>query len=163
MVDVLHIYIVRAAHRRAGPGGGMTDWLPCVQIYSPRNQEIEIMDSSMCRRLFSSVLPMLLATVALAQQEPGIGYVYPAGGLRGTTVEVVVGGQFLTGVDDVVVSGDGIQGTVVEHTKPLTQRRINDLRQKFQEIAKELQGNRGDKNAPIRKFQSAGFCKGRLS
>ena len=117
------------------------------------------MESRLYRRLFTLVLPMLLASVALAQQEPGIGYVYPAGGERGTTVEVVVGGQFLTGVHDVVVSGDGIQGTIVEHTKPMTQKRINELRQKLQEIAKEMQGSRGDTNTPNRKYQSAAFLQ----
>jgi hypothetical protein len=72
---------------------------------------------------FVGILPLLLVlsgTAARAQSpQPHIGYVYPAGGQRGTTFEVVVGGQFLRGVDDVRFSGPGVQATVVQYFRPL--------------------------------------------
>jgi hypothetical protein len=46
--------------------------------------------------------------------EPRAGYVYPAGACRGTTVEVIVGGQNLRQVDAVRVSGTGVEATVVK-------------------------------------------------
>jgi hypothetical protein len=79
-----------------------------------------------------------LATCAHAQQEPRIGYVYPAGGQQGTTFEVTLGGQYLDGVDAVITSGEGIEANVVEHDKPLTQRQVNDLREKLQEAQKGM-------------------------
>jgi len=76
------------------------------------------------------------------QRDPHIGYVYPAGGQQGTTFEVTIGGQYLDGASDVIVSGDGVEGTVTKHTKPLTQKQINELREKVQEARKRLQANR---------------------
>jgi len=71
---------------------------------------------------------------ARAQRDPRIGYVYPAGGRQGATFQVAVGGQYLDGVTNVYVSGSGVQATVVEHTKPLTQREFNLLKEKLKEL-----------------------------
>lgn len=74
-------------------------------------------------RSSSSVLLLgLLASLALAQgpdREPSIGYLYPAGGQRGTTVKVRVGGQNLAGVSEVHVSGLGVTARFAEHLPPL--------------------------------------------
>lgn len=78
----------------------------------------------------------------LGPRDPHIGYVYPAGGQQGTTLEITVGGQFLDGASDVIVSGKGVEATVTKHTKPLTPKQINDLRQKVQEARKRVQANR---------------------
>jgi hypothetical protein len=43
-----------------------------------------------------------------ASRAPHIGYVYPAGGQRGTTITVMVGGQNLRGARQAVVSGAGV-------------------------------------------------------
>jgi hypothetical protein len=43
-----------------------------------------------------------------------IGYLYPAGGRAGTTVEILVGGRALNGVTGVRVSGGGIKKATVE-------------------------------------------------
>jgi len=68
------------------------------------------------------------------QGNPRIGYVYPAGGQQGATFQVVIGGQYLDGVSNVYVSGAGIQATVLEHNKPLTQREFTLLREKLKEL-----------------------------
>ncbi|HTS17692.1 MAG TPA: peptidase [Verrucomicrobiae bacterium] len=75
-----------------------------------------------------------LASAATAQTGPHIGYVYPAGGQQGTTFQVVVGGQILNGATNAYVSGYGVQATVLEYSKPLTQKEVNDLRQKLKEL-----------------------------
>jgi hypothetical protein len=96
------------------------------------------------RAISGMVVLLGITTAAEAQNSPRIGYVYPAGGQRGTTFQVVVGGQFLDGVANACFSGAGIQAVVVEHTKPLTQREFNDLREKLKVLQeKRLAATRG--------------------
>jgi hypothetical protein len=76
----------------------------------------------------------VVAAGSRAQREPRIGYVYPAGGQQGTTFQLTIGGQFLDGASNVYVSGAGVQATVVEHNKPLTQREFTLLREKLKEL-----------------------------
>jgi hypothetical protein len=82
-------------------------------------------------------LTVLLAFAPLAQAQPSaphIGYVYPAGGRQGATVQVVVGGQFLNNVTNSFVSGDGVRATFVEFNRPMNQKEFNDLRDKWREL-----------------------------
>lgn len=82
---------------------------------------------SRCQAIFTSwtalLAALLCAGVAGAQPQqnraPSIGYVYPAGGQRGTTIEVLVGGQSLRGISSAHVSGEHIRATVVKHYQPL--------------------------------------------
>jgi len=60
--------------------------------------------------LVSAAVPDLPAQGA---RDPHLGYLYPAGGCRGTTVEVLVGGQFLQGLEGVHVVGQGVEASVV--------------------------------------------------
>jgi hypothetical protein len=81
---------------------------------------------------------VLLPLSALAQQQiPHAGYAYPAGGRQGTTVEITVGGQFLDGVKSAVVSGAGVQATVVDYFKPLTPAQATQLRDKAKELSEK--------------------------
>jgi len=69
---------------------------------------------------------LVLACLALAPAAraapqrwlPHIGYVYPAGGERGSVVKVVVGGQFLRGATAVRISGEGVTASVAEYYPP---------------------------------------------
>jgi len=84
-------------------------------------------------------LAILLAPgpgVFAQQTLPRIGYVYPAGGRIGTTFLTTLGGQFLSGATNgqVVFSGTGIQATVLDYLRPLTQKEANDLREKLKEL-----------------------------
>ncbi|OFW07394.1 MAG: hypothetical protein A3H96_05325 [Acidobacteria bacterium RIFCSPLOWO2_02_FULL_67_36] len=83
-----------------------------------------------------AVLSLVAAVSGQQQNVPHAGYVYPAGGQRGTRVQVKVGGQFLDGVSGVLVSGPGVQASVVAHDKPLNQRQIMELRDKLQALQK---------------------------
>lgn len=63
---------------------------------------------------------LVLALVAAAQgaadrRTPHVGYLYPAGGQKGTVVEVTAGGQNLRGIKDVIISGEDITARVVEY------------------------------------------------
>ena len=66
----------------------------------------------MKRLLFLVIL--LSAQAAFSQvRTPKIGYVYPAGGQRGTTFEVLVGGRQISRCNDVLISGAGVRGRIV--------------------------------------------------
>ncbi|HEX2973509.1 MAG TPA: PPC domain-containing protein, partial [Tepidisphaeraceae bacterium] len=81
------------------------------------------------------LLLLSLASVVTAQQpNPHIGYVYPAGGQRGESFQVTVGGQFLDGVSDARISGTGAQAAIIKHTKPLTNQQASQLRDKLKEL-----------------------------
>jgi hypothetical protein len=81
---------------------------------------------------------LTLAPPAPAQQQqqlaPRIGYVFPAGGRQGTTLEVTVGGRALDGITDVRVTGAGIRVTVGEHVKPINAGMAGNLRDKLKEL-----------------------------
>jgi hypothetical protein len=78
-----------------------------------------------------ALMGLAIAPFLWAQQPitPHVGYVYPAGGRQGAKFEVTVGGQFLDGVNNVYVSGPGIQTVVLKHVKPLTPAQFNQLRE----------------------------------
>jgi hypothetical protein len=84
--------------------------------------------------LAASVVPVR----AQQPNTPHIGYVYPAGGRVGTTVQVKIGGRFLDGSDGVLVSGLGVQAKVIGHDKPLPQNQLTTLRERAQELQKKL-------------------------
>lgn len=114
------------------------------------NACLEAMDTIMNRVPFRSpswLLVVLMAAPGVwAQKEPRIGYVYPAGGQKGSSFEATIGGQFLADCDRVSVTGDGVGVRVLEHTRPLTPKELNELRQKtrkLQTLLGNLEKNRG--------------------
>ncbi len=66
-----------------------------------------------------------------------IGYVFPAGAQQGTTCQVRVGGQGLDGVSRAYVTGEGVQATVLEHTKPIQAKQAATLRERLAELQKQ--------------------------
>ena len=67
---------------------------------------------------------------------PHIAYVYPAGGQRGTSFQVGVGGQFLDGVHNAYLSGRGIQVVVTKNIRPLSPHEHHDLMIKREQLEK---------------------------
>jgi hypothetical protein len=85
-------------------------------------------------KTLNSIAILLLAcsSACIAQQNtPHAGYVYPAGGKQGTTFDVLVGGQFLNGVNGVLVSGTGIHASVAEYIKPIQAGQASMLRDRM--------------------------------
>ena len=83
---------------------------------------------------------LLVSATLLGQQAPNVphpGYVYPAGGRLGTTVRVVIGGQYLDGTTAAIVSGAGVNVQVVSFDKPLNGQPLTELRDKLQEMQKQ--------------------------
>jgi len=91
----------------------------------------------MTRRLIFVALSLSVATAwgQVNTREPHIGYLYPAGGQQGTTIQITAGGQFLGGATDVYVSGEGVRASVIKYIRPLRnlqreQRQLLQLRLK---------------------------------
>ena len=83
-------------------------------------------------------LSLAIATTVMAQDDnPHIGYVYPAGGQQGTTFEVLLGGQNLDGAFMARVSGDGVTAKVVEHIRPLNQGQFKEMQNRMGELQKK--------------------------
>ncbi|MDR1483477.1 MAG: PPC domain-containing protein [Planctomycetaceae bacterium] len=76
----------------------------------------------------------LLAEVVSAQsRDPKIAYIYPAGGQRGTKVEVLISGRVITKPVEILISGKGVQARIV---KVVDRMSIND--QAFSKVAREI-------------------------
>jgi hypothetical protein len=93
---------------------------------------------------------VVLATANVhAQRAPShIGFVYPAGAQQGTTVTVSLGGQTLLGPTAAYVSGTGVYAKVLGYERPLTQKELNDLREKMQQLQEKRTAARAKPTAP---------------
>lgn len=83
-----------------------------------------------------ATLLVLVPVVQAQQTAPHLSYVYPAGGQQGTTFQIKIGGRSLDGVTGIHISGAGVWATIVDYNKPLTQKEVNTLREKLQEMQK---------------------------
>ncbi len=95
----------------------------------------------------TGLLLLALALPAFAQTAgqrltPTIGYVYPAGGQRGTEVVVCVGGEKLTGATAVHLSLPGALAKVTGYDRPASQKEINDAREKVQQLQEKRTASR---------------------
>ncbi len=73
------------------------------------------------KRLFLWAV-VLCVTSVWAQpsvRTPHIGYLYPGGGQRASTCEILAGGQNLRGVSGVHVTGEGVSASVVHWFRPI--------------------------------------------
>jgi len=101
---------------------------------------------------------LLVATSsALGQKTAYIGFVYPAGGQRGTTVRVRLGGQRIDGVSGAIVSGPGAQAKLVKYHRNLSNQDVTLLREQLRELKGGLKTRKGGKG----KFAKAQAGKGK--
>jgi hypothetical protein len=54
------------------------------------------------------------------ENQPHIGYLYPAGGRQGQEVLIIAGGQFLQQPQAVYISGKGVHAAIVQYYRPIT-------------------------------------------
>lgn len=78
----------------------------------------------------------------MAQREPHLAFVYPAGGRIGSTFQGVVVGQALGSISNAFFTGDGLEATVVEISRPMNQKDFNVLRDRFRELQEKLRTTR---------------------
>lgn len=114
-----------------------------------------------CAVLCLMIMQFALPFIQAQQNSPHIGYVYPAGGKVGSDFEVVIGGQFLTGLTNVFVSGGGVQATIVDYVRPIGSKELNDLRIKIDELLARKAVVRNDFKAleNFRSFKTAKTIK----
>ncbi|PAW67100.1 MAG: hypothetical protein B9S34_06400 [Opitutia bacterium Tous-C1TDCM] len=79
---------------------------------------------------------------------PHLAFAYPAGGQIGTTFTVRIGGQYLNGTTAAHFSVAGISARVLGHERPLTQKEINDLRDRQQVLQDKRNAARKDPKLP---------------
>jgi hypothetical protein len=89
------------------------------------------------RRLLIILAAFAAFATAHAQRAPRIGYVYPAGGRQGTTFDVTIGGQNLTGANEVFFTGKGVKATVISHERPLSAKESELMRQKVAQLEED--------------------------
>ena len=112
-----------------------------------------------------------LGGICSAQQsrDPDLAYAYPAGGKRGTILEVTVGGQHLEGMTAGLVTGNGVSVTVTGIIKPLPGKRFDELRNDIAEYRKQIMetmqpGKARDEKAAdiVSMLQEAGASEGEI-
>ncbi len=102
---------------------------------------------SLSRKLLFIIL-LLSASCSLArpkQREPSIGYLYPGGAQKGTTVVVTVAGQYLKGPTEVYVTGEGLHCSIIKYIKPL----VNLNRDQREAVKKMLAKVRDERFAEL--------------
>jgi hypothetical protein len=77
---------------------------------------------------------LALTPVLWAQRSPSIGYVYPAGARQGATCEVTLSGQYLDGLTNAFISGQGVRSSVVAYIKPLSGKPLILLRDRLKNM-----------------------------
>ncbi len=70
-------------------------------------------------------------------QQPYIGFAYPAGGQQGTTFQVKLGGQGLDRLHAALVTGEGVQATVLEYHRQLGPQEITLLNEQLRELRRD--------------------------
>jgi hypothetical protein len=94
--------------------------------------------------VFWAALPF---SVRAGTGDPYIAYAYPAGGRQGDVVQVAVAGQLLRGAREVLVSGTGVHGKIVEYVGPgglLTPVQQETLRLKLESLMKKPAAKAGE-------------------
>ncbi len=81
-----------------------------------------------------------LATASSARGQY-IGYVYPAGGQQGTTVQVRLGGQRIDGITGAVVNGEGVSAKLVHYYRRLTNQEMTLIREQLRELKQQTGAN----------------------
>ena len=94
------------------------------------------------RTVMAGMLAMLPAAPfsLYAGEAPHIGYIYPAGGVPGSTFSVKVGGQRLKNTIGIYVSGDKISAKVTDYTFELDRRmgnRAKNMKEKMDAAMEE--------------------------
>jgi hypothetical protein len=77
---------------------------------------------------------LVLASSALGQPRPYLGFAYPAGGQQGTTFEIRLGGQNMDNESTVQVFGKGVRAKVVEYLRRMNNEEMALLREQLAEL-----------------------------
>jgi hypothetical protein len=70
---------------------------------------------------------MLFCGVLAAQERPHIGYLYPAGMQQGHSATILIGGQGLEGVTNILIAGDGVTGRILSFNREMDKQAVRQL------------------------------------
>jgi hypothetical protein len=93
-------------------------------------------------QLVIGVAMVLCVGPVIAQPSPYLGYAYPAGGQQGTTIPIKIGGQRLSGAEQVVMTGEGVTAKIERVFHSLSNQEITLLREQLNELKKKANVNR---------------------
>jgi len=82
----------------------------------------------------------MVSSAFAVEREPHIGYIYPAGGRKGTTFEAVIGGFNLNDATVVRFSGTGVTAEIIKQERqvsPAEQQQLKERLAKLQEKRRE--------------------------
>ncbi len=86
------------------------------------------------------ILMLLFAAgSARAADTPHLGYVYPAGGQQGTSFEIMLGGQYLQGSTNIVISGEGVQVAVGRYSVKYERRQLGRIYSQLKNLSAGLE------------------------
>jgi hypothetical protein len=80
---------------------------------------------------------LAMASSALGTVDPYIGFVYPAGGQQGTSVQIRLGGQRIDGTSGAVVTGEGVSAKLVKYYRRLSNQELTLMREQVRELKQE--------------------------
>ena len=95
------------------------------------------MKSLRCFLLFC----LMLGAAAMAENEPHIGYIYPAGGQQGAVFQVTVGGRYLN-ASNVYCSGAGVSATILKYERQVTPTEQKELQERLSAIQEKRKQGR---------------------
>ncbi len=71
-------------------------------------------------------------------RDPHLAYAYPAGCERGTSCEIIVGGQHLKDANEIYLAGKGVEVEIVSWYRPMSNGEYNSLRTAIREAREKL-------------------------
>ena len=91
------------------------------------------------------MIGLLPDSIAQKGKTPHVGYLYPAGGKRGTTFQIIAGGRSLNAARSVTISGDGVTAKILNITtfRVASKEDRDDRRTTRVELQKLLKGFKG--------------------
>ena len=104
---------------------------------------------SLRKFLWLAVLGLSVLMPSARAQRPYIGFVYPAGGQQGTTVEVRFGGQGMEQVSAILISGTGVAVKSTECFRRLDNPDINILTDQLKDLKRAQPASAAMMMAPM--------------
>lgn len=102
------------------------------------------------------IIVTLLLISNINAKIPHIGYIYPAGGQQGTKCNIKIGGQFLDRINEVYITGDGIQAEIIKYTES-PQKTRNKMKRELNALTALKEGQTNSKfltKAKMDKYKS---------
>ena len=95
------------------------------------------------KRIRTGLLFLGLAASVYANP-PHIGYAYPAGGQQGSTLRVMIGGQYLQNTTNVFMNAEGVSVDIVKFTRKYEAKQYRRFKKNIQNAEAALEKAKGE-------------------